>query len=446
MAYYYPEGYFGPICDAPVTDADIISRSRRAIDPVIDDRVDTFRYDDAFFGPVKGIYDPIFLIKAEKCKVDPVTGEFYDCEFEFVDDVERIDYDYLNRQIGLSDVFFVPDIGPDACSPFDADINIRPVAFYGSGGNQTLKYARERSTPVTYAATSINYWSTDGNSYGVWVNPEVCTLPNEQQQVTYFVDIPETDTYAFSFGCDDNGTVFLNEETTPIITATGGIFLGGAYNTPYVATRTLNQGRVKVVVNVTNSDAGFVDGNGDPEGLAYNWSRNPGGWFMKICRGTACQEPSTSDWVRAGPHQGWGTFMDTYAVYPSNTESLVGTHNETWNIIVPSAGDYILEYAADNTATFSLDGTQVASTSNFTSSDTVTLTSVSAGNHTISGSVTNNNENENSWSANPGGIAWTLKNSTTSAIVATSLDLLTQGGGNLIWHTRMAIEYEYYET
>ena len=31
MAFYYPEGYFGPICDALVSDQDITDRSRRAI-------------------------------------------------------------------------------------------------------------------------------------------------------------------------------------------------------------------------------------------------------------------------------------------------------------------------------------------------------------------------------------------------------------------------------
>ena len=31
MAYYYPEGPFGPICDLPPTDAEIEQRSRLAI-------------------------------------------------------------------------------------------------------------------------------------------------------------------------------------------------------------------------------------------------------------------------------------------------------------------------------------------------------------------------------------------------------------------------------
>ena len=39
MAYYYPEGYFGPICDNLVSDADIAQRSRPALqveDPFVE--------------------------------------------------------------------------------------------------------------------------------------------------------------------------------------------------------------------------------------------------------------------------------------------------------------------------------------------------------------------------------------------------------------------------
>ena len=450
MAYYYPEGYFGPVCDAVVDDVVIATRSRAAVEDVGDGRVQQFRLDDNFFNSAKDIYSPFFMIRGQRCKVDPETGELYDCEFEFYEDIPLIEpplvnFDDLNSQIGLTDVFFIPDIGPDACSPFDPDINILPETFVDAAGVETVKYKRERSTPVTYAVGNTTFWSEEGNTYAVWVNPETCTLPNETQQVTYFVPIPDTDTYAITFATDDVGELFLNDEATPLVTADGGIFAGGALNTPYTATTTLNQGTVKITVRVTNSDAGFVDGNGDPEGLAYSWLRNPGGWYIKVCRGTACQEPTISDWVRAGPHQGWGDFMDAYAVYPSNTDSLVGTHSQTWNFVVPSAGDYILQVAADNSGTFTLDGSQVATTTNFGQGETVTVSSLSQGNHTLVGQVTNNNESENNWANNPGGIAWTLQNSSTSVIVATSLDLLNQGGGNLIWHTRKATEYEYYE-
>ena len=49
MAYYYPEGAFGPICDLPLTDAQIIEQGRSAIstdDGLIDQ-----------YGVVPGLYD-----------------------------------------------------------------------------------------------------------------------------------------------------------------------------------------------------------------------------------------------------------------------------------------------------------------------------------------------------------------------------------------------------
>ena len=65
------------------------------------------------------------------------------------------------------------------------------------------------------------YWSDEGNKYAVWVNPEICTLPRLQQNVTYLVDIPAADTYTLVGGADDNFNVFYNDETTPVISGAG---------------------------------------------------------------------------------------------------------------------------------------------------------------------------------------------------------------------------------
>ncbi len=271
--------------------------------------------------------------------------------------------------------------------------------------------ARLTITSITSVDTVSNgsYWSDEGNEYGVWVNPQVCTLPREEQIVTYFVDIPATDTYAFRFGCDDNATLFLNDESTPFLTAIGGIFDGGTYNTPYTGTRNISAGKLKITVRCTNSDAGFQDSEGLPTGLAYSWQRNPGGWFIKICRGGACEGTTTIAWVRSGPHQAWGDFMNEYAVYVSNIEPEIGTHTGTWNFTTPHAGNYQFEYAADNNGTYTLDGNQIATSSNFTSSNTITLNNLSKGNHTLVGQIENvSNATENSWAFNPAGIAWKL--------------------------------------
>ena len=148
---------------------------------------------------------------------------------------------------------------------------------------------------------NAGYWSEEGNKYGVWTNPMVCTLPFITQTVTYLIPIPADDTYGFTFGCDDNASIFLNDENTAFLTAEGGIFAGGANATPTTGTRSLTAGTLKLQVSCTNSAAGFVDGDGKPYGDAFLWQRNPGGWYIKICRGGICSGSSNISWVRSGP-------------------------------------------------------------------------------------------------------------------------------------------------
>ena len=194
------------------------------------------------------------------------------------------------------------------------------------------------------------YWSDEGNKYAVWVNPEICILPTLQQNVTYLVDIPAADTYTLVGGADDNFNVFYNDETTPVISGAGGIFAGGALTTPYTHTRTLTAGQLKIVVNCINSDAGFQDANGDPTGLAYSWDRNPGGWYLKLCRGSGCIGGTAVTWRTSGPHPAWSDFMNEYAVFPSNNDTLSGIpQTATWTVNIPEAGTYDLQVQADNT-------------------------------------------------------------------------------------------------
>ena len=78
------------------------------------------------------------------------------------------------------------------------------------------------------------------------------------------------------------------------------------------------------------------------------------------------------------------------------------------------AGDYTLEYAADDVGIWTFDGTQVASVVEADSSwssdppSFTTLSNVSTGTHTLVVTVTNS-PNSNIWDTNPAGIAWRLK-------------------------------------
>lgn len=571
MAFYYPEGYFGPVCDALVSDAEIASRSRRAItiievDPevvVIPGAPDGF-YDNAelVLGVPVGVPDYV-------CKIDE-NGNYYDCRIKI--DAEIIpEIRALGADFGLRDTFFVPNLTSESCSPFDSDINIRPESYYDANGVIVTKYKRQLSNPVTYAVTSDDtllpgtaalaitfasngdlvatgtgsanidlilewddnpntygtalgsieiegvtwtqsgeegsvektiqlsgpgtysttitgnpngftrknsntelcffdgdgndcnatfrvtgiygqstvssgYWSEEGNELAVWTNPMVCTLPLIPQTVTYQIPIPATDTYGFTFACDDNAQLFLNDSESPLMDISGGIFASGPLSTPYTTTTSVNAGTLSLTVKCENSAAGFVNGEGLPEGLAYDWNRNPGGWYIKICRGGVCPSANSINWVTAGSHPAWSAFMNTYAVFPSNTDSLAGVpQSATWSVTIPSFGDYTLEAQADNTASFTFDGNTVGTVSSFTSSTTFTnnLTNISAGTYPLAVTVTNSVETINNWSNNPGGVAFVLRDASNNVII-TSLALTQSANGNLIWHTRMATGYEAY--
>ena len=423
-------------------------------------------------------------------------------------------------------------------------------------------------------------WNDDADAYAVWVNPEVCTLPCQQQEVTYFIDIPETDTYTITGGADDSFKVFLNDSTTPIIDAGAGIFSEeherrhtGNYTPPHSVTQTLQQGILKMVVQCTNSAAGFgscdgagstystvplyryvnsttgdhftgtdatapsgyanegvlchlftypfpgsfqvvdyepgkpqssytlygfspfkvppfdigdepvsttliyaksngndvmwtddaTEGNGDtpayaldttnsplgyafygvsspttivlgeglaPFGNAYKWAMNPGGWYIKICRGTSCISSTTIPWVRSGPDAGgdWGSFMNQYAVYPSNSNVLLNTiHSATYNVLIPFAGNYSMEWGMDDDGTISLDGTEIINSGYEPNSQTYALNNLSAGPHTIGVTIRNNGPSGD-WIRNPGGIAWAI--TPTSGSGASSIDWTISGASS----------------
>ena len=306
--------------------------------------------------------------------------------------------------------------------------NTNATFSVASGGN-------DATTVVTEG-----YWSDEGNKYAVWVNPEQCTLPLQQQTVTYLIPIPATDTYTITGGSDDSMSVFLNNSSTPLTNfnnAVGGIFAGGSYNTPYSETLTINGGILTLVVKCNNSAAGFVDGDGNPIGNAFNWKRNPGGWYLKICRGSSCYGGPQSPWVKSGPHQRWNALMNKYAAYPSNVETLTGVaHSASVQVNIMQAGNYVMEVSADNSADFTFDGVSIGSQSGFASSSTININNVSIGPHIIGVTVTNAAPaagNADVWSKNPGGVAYTMKlagSSTVSASFNSSGGITTTGTGS----------------
>ena len=169
MAYYYPEGPFGPICDLPPTDAEIEQRSRLAI-PDREregDDLELITQED-----LSGIYEPLIPVLGEapaffirrRCKERTLADgmiERYDCEYDFDGDTgENYDDGWDGPKegllIGINDNFFVPNTGPESCSPFKPDINIRPLTFFGPNGVKFTRTAFEGSSPVTYPVESAS--------------------------------------------------------------------------------------------------------------------------------------------------------------------------------------------------------------------------------------------------------------------------------------------------
>lgn len=127
--------------------------------------------------------------------------------------------------------------------------------------------------------------------------------------------------------------------------------------------------------------------------------------------------PSTSIINASNSSTQWQSFAREFAVWyePGNVGTLGQAYSTTYTINITKAGDYTLEYAADDVGIWTFDGTQVASVvesdyswTNDPPSFTI-LSNVSIGTHTLVVTVTNNSQGTNAWDPNPAGIAWRIK-------------------------------------
>ncbi|MGA1047940.1 MAG: YHYH protein, partial [Minisyncoccia bacterium] len=124
------------------------------------------------------------------------------------------------------------------------------------------------------------------------------------------------------------------------------------------------------------------------------------------------RNPIPLGWVAVNLSYAWSDLMNEYAIYPSDTLSLSGVnHTVYWDIEVVKEGNYTLKLQADNSSTLSIDGIQVASSTNFSpGGETNVIVTLNKGYHQISGVVYNiTNYGGVGWASNPAGIAWTLE-------------------------------------
>ena len=160
----------------------------------------------------------------------------------------------------------------------------------------------------------------------------------EPQSVTYLISIPVGDTYGFTFGCDMEGQVIINDNSTALISAVGGNLNTGTYTTPYTATSTLSSGILKVTVNVTN-DFGWRDRWWiNPAAIAWRITNNSGGAEIASslkCTTNANEGTNTTNWIQIGPPNNpavpWTQFLKDYGIYSVKpADDVVDPHLNSW--------------------------------------------------------------------------------------------------------------------
>lgn len=178
---------------------------------------------------------------------------------------------------------------------------------------------------------------------------------------------------------------------------------------------------------------------------SYIWNKNPGGWYIKICKYAPCVREQQLTWVRSRSSS-WSTFMNDYAVWTSSVDT---SPLDTWQtldyyISVEQDDTLTLKAEADDQMQIEFDGTQYINITGIGGYTTATISNVTAGQYILSMQVKNlsNASGDQGWSANPAGGAWRLEYS-DGTIIRTSADLSQGNSGNLYWNTRKAAGYLY---
>ena len=101
---------------------------------------------------------------------------------------------------------------------------------------------------------------------------------------------------------------------------------------------------------------------GDPIGSSSFSSYNVGWTYWSPQTAWVKSSDGAAGWYNSGVEGAWSQFMIDHAVYPSNTDPLVGTHQGIWRLggesmsLLP-ADTYTLECQCDNLASFTLNET-----------------------------------------------------------------------------------------
>ena len=278
MAFYRPEGNFGPVCD-PIGGITIQS------DPVILD--EQVQEDDFVECSGYAVYpsNPSWLDIPTQVKV-LCRDDGRDFTFQ-VDRPELLEIDEeLNNKIAQA---FTNDVAPYVAPPaFDVntfceesfpDANIDPDRFQGK-----TRYYKVRSTPRSYNVENES-WDDEMNERAIWLSPGVCsfegkTIANgDAPKVASNITIPTTGTYTIRYRFSKQGEVWLNyaepgQQQLLNLTETRSSYDNARFDTKVLS---LSAGEYLLTAFMENPTVGT---------FKKNWDDSPIAFGMEIWQGT----------------------------------------------------------------------------------------------------------------------------------------------------------------
>ena len=359
-----------------------------------------------------------------------------------------ISWTTTNNPYTLSSSSSPTDAAWNPLTPPAGSITVNPAST--TTYNLTVQNAHGTASGSVTVSNTLTVWSTSRaaswqntvyfNKYqGSGQSQIVSTLPVDQTTGTQQLTVYSGAKYRLRHRSGDNATnwysgdndIHNNSEPngqaqSPVVRIEGSNKLrieDGSNDTTHP------DGRSWIDYQITTNTGSFsVDGHTDWPLYVHNLhSRNNNrNWISSVGGTTWYKVTDPTTW------NAWSGFMKEYAVWVSENSSVPGTYTyPTHGINIPTTGQYMLAWQCDNYGTITFDGTSYNHNSHVnTRTDVLQLT---AGTHNISFSVTNTSQSDNSWQANPGGMAIRLYRFSDGVNVWSTRDNVagTTTGGNV---------------
>ena len=184
-----------------------------------------------------------------------------------------------------------------------------------------------------------------------------------------------------------------------------------------------------------NADDSLARGGGGTglQGIGNNGVGNGGGGssYNAVTSVSSTAGNTGGDLYPVDLHYAWGNFINTYGVWITARGADDGQPKVVQRVFyAPYSGVYTVQYAADNSMRFSIDGTLVAVTTDFTGS-AATTTYMARGEHVFRFEIQNYGAMSN-WYINPAGFALTIRDVSGSLLWDTRTYRLTNSGNSIV--------------